>query len=471
MWKTNKAEKCPEDAEDEPHKIYVRRYSVLETYPWRWLYRTEANLRFIKEENNALEFEDPKVTKKIGHPKGSGGIFEFPYNERLVIDNKLPAYERTFAELAKQIDIVPPNDPHPYHVWYKINHKYKPHNWIELPRTERSIKKLKKVLKKNKDVELDEYTKKYIDLPPTVLETDRFVLLPLTSENTIKKIEQDNPKPDSSQSSESSKNKRKIDKSDIENMAHQLEQEMGVSHDDDEELKKLKEELESELKKINEKNKKKNKKKRKKKNKKKKRKKNKKNDNGGPLGGPVGGPLGGPLGGPVSPNTAKWQTVSKELNDMTQTWQNELNMKFDNKIVTWQLDVIPSMIGLPDVNFSFLPTIDHLYEIASNPLTQSTGHTIVNQNGWESVLEEWDDIEADQTHREDLRKLNTSEGEKAYVKALLRLMNDLRQRIRTLLESGSHTPQAPQLRSNMMTADILAADYNMIGRIAKDFPL
>ena len=49
---------------------------------------------------------------------------------------------------------------------------------------------------------------------------------------------------------------------------------------------------------------------------------------------------------------------------MTQTWQNELNMKFDRKIVTWQLDVIPSMIGVPNVNFSFLPTIDHLYEIA-----------------------------------------------------------------------------------------------------------
>ena len=146
-------------------------------------------------------------------------------------------------------------------------------------------------------------------------------------------------------------------------------------------------------------------------------------------------------------------------------------MKFDNKIVTWQLDVIASIIGVPDMNFSFLPTIDHLYEIASNPLTQSTGHTIVNRNGWESVLEEWDDIEADQTHREDLRKLNTSEGEKAYVKALLRLMNDLRQRIRPLLPSGSPIPQAPHLRSNMMTADILAADYNMIGRIAKDFKL
>ena len=423
----NKAEKDPEDAEDEPDKIYFRNYTTVNRYRWRWVYRTETNLRLIKQENMAHEFEDPKVTKKTGLPKGSGGRFEFPYNERLVIDDKLPAHQRTYGELTTKIDIVPPNDPHPYHVWYKINRKYNPLNWIELPRTERSIEVLKKVLKENKDVELDQYTEKYIDLPPTVLETDRFVLLPLTSENTIK-IEQDNPKPDSKP--ESPKN------------------------NDDEELKKLTEELERELENMEE-----DKKKGKKKKKKKKHKKNKNDDNGGPL------------GAPVSPNTAHWQTVLGQLNDKSETWPNELNIKFDNKIVTWQLDVIPSMIGLPNVNFSFLPTIDHLYEIASNPLTQSTGHTIVNRNGWESVLEEWDDIEADQTHREDLRKLNTSDGEKAYVKALLRLMNDLRQRIRALLPSGSHTTQAPHLRSNMMTADILAADYNMIGRIAKDFPL
>ena len=119
----------------------------------------------------------------------------------------------------------------------------------------------------------------------------------------------------------------------------------------------------------------------------------------------------------------------------------------DEDYVTWLLDVIVSISRLPTMNFSFLPTIDHLYEIASRPSMQSNRHTIFNRNDWESILEDWDRIEADQTHREDLRKLKTSDGKKAYVKTLLRLM---RQRIRTLLASGSHTLQALHLTSNMI---------------------
>ena len=430
----NLTKKCPKNAEEDPYKIYFRRKWTRSETPWEWLYRTEPNLRFVNELHGIKRKEQSKKGEKSGKQRGpSEGILKFADKERLVIDDKLPAYERTFAEYGKQIDKLPPNDPHPYHLWYKTKNV-----WIELPNTEANIRLLRKETLTNADIQFETYTEKYIIAPPTLKESEGRL------EYVHKeKKKQGNSKTDSSQGSQSSKNKDKID--------------------DDEELKKLEEELERGYKKMLKKDKKKRKKKKhnddeegKKKSKKKKKKK--KDDNGGPL------------GTPVSPNTAHWQTVSKELNDMTQTWQNELNMKFDRKIVTWQLDVIPSMIGVPNVNFSFLPTIDHLYEIASNPLTQSTGHTIVNQD-WELVLEEWDDIEADQTHREDLRKLKTPDGKKAYVKALLRLMNDLRQRIRPLLPSGSPIPQAPHLRSNMMIADILAADYNMIGRIAKDFKL
>ena len=56
-----------------------------------------------------------------------------------------------------------PNDPHPYHVWYKPKN-----DWIELPNTEANIEVLKEELMLNADVELDEYTLKYMYEPPTV---------------------------------------------------------------------------------------------------------------------------------------------------------------------------------------------------------------------------------------------------------------------------------------------------------------
>ena len=57
----------------------------------------------------------------------------------------------------------------------------------------------------------------------------------LPSESSTEKKKQDNSKPDSSQGSQSSKNKDKNDE--LEDTALELEKQMGVSHNDDEELK------------------------------------------------------------------------------------------------------------------------------------------------------------------------------------------------------------------------------------------
>ena len=86
------------------NKQYFRKRYTRSTTPWEWLYRTEPNLRFINELNARKRKEQSKKGEKPGKQKELAGLLKFADNERLVIDDKLPAYERTYLEYDTQID-------------------------------------------------------------------------------------------------------------------------------------------------------------------------------------------------------------------------------------------------------------------------------------------------------------------------------------------------------------------------------
>ena len=172
-----------------------------------------------------------------------------------------------------------------------------------------------------------------------------------------------------------------------------------------------------------------------------------------------------------------WPKFFKEFKKDKGEWAEELNIKFDKGIKKWHKKAMKTIsrgkVGYwPNKTFSFLPTYDQLYEIASNPLAEST-KTIVNSRDWESVKQIWRKDQNKKEYYDHLKMFDKGEVKRAYVKQLVTLMIELRQKIRQLLLTTEPTEGTivSNLRSKIMTADTLTADYNTIGRIAKRFGL